>query len=47
MFDVFMKQMGRGSRLRLSAMLVMLVILLIGCGNASDDHSPAAKLPSP
>ncbi|WP_375546947.1 ribonuclease domain-containing protein [Paenibacillus sp.] len=41
-----MKQMGRWSRSWLAAMIVMLVVLLTGCGNGSD-HSFTVKPSSP
>jgi guanyl-specific ribonuclease Sa len=40
MFDVFMNGMGRWSRSWLAAIIVMLVIVLTGCGNYSENQSP-------
>jgi len=46
MLDVWMKQMGRWSRSWLAAMIVMLAILLTGCGNLGE-YSSAVNPPSP
>nr|WP_224753190.1 ribonuclease domain-containing protein [Paenibacillus terricola] len=46
MLDVFMKQIGRKSCSFLSAMIVILAIMLTGCGNLDEGPSSAAN-PSP